>query len=393
MGHRGARLLAAMLVAVSAFQLVAAVHNEGPDGVETGYVAGVDVPVSELLIFPYCVCDDYRCSSSPYELKMQPVRTVTDDKFGQAYEFCFIMKPTPCTGTCCDMIKANVGKVEFELDKACEPSYIAAYVNGTWQTSYYDTVFSTGKIRITSLDYGPEIAPDTEYCMRFQWGVPTCPCISAPIKESSRWRLGFDDAVSEAVNTTFTFDINLVAAAECWPVSYRNGDCCAQTLDSIALSTIPIYGNAIIDAYVTTDKGEKIKTVVIKGDWGTEFYPVELCRDCPNNMFYITNFTVGVPWKFTVVFDSNLYSNTTTWPCQTSAFTPWEPGNCDYMMSGLQTEVGQPTVVLTGPSDAGCCPEGLIPFYSSKKDNCCVDNYAEVRASGARAAAHACTAN
>ena len=56
---------------------------------------------------------------------------------------------------------------------------------------------------------------------------------------------------------------------------------------------------------------------------------------------------------------------------------PPPAGNCDYLMSGQQTAPGDPTLPLTHYLDAGCCPEGIIPFYNSQADNCCDDNLAE----------------
>jgi hypothetical protein len=93
MGASRARL--PMPHAPAAFHLVAADHNVGEDGVEDGITReqATSAEVAPLLIFPYCVCEDYRCSSSPYELKMQPMRLVPDDRFGQAHEFCFTMTP------------------------------------------------------------------------------------------------------------------------------------------------------------------------------------------------------------------------------------------------------------------------------------------------------------
>jgi hypothetical protein len=44
------------------------------------------------------------------------------------------------------------------------------------------------------------------------------------------------------------------------------------------------------------------------------------------------------------------------------------------MMSGLQTLIGDPTFPLTGPLDAGCCPEGIITYFDAGRDSCCVDN-------------------
>eukprot|EP00955_Chlamydomonas_euryale_P055176 356052-Chlamydomonas_euryale.AAC.1 len=94
-------------------------------------------------------------------------------------------------------------------------------------------------------------------------------------------------------------------------------------------------------------------------------------------MFYITNFTVGVPWTVTVVLDASGYSNTTAWPCPESFFTPWDAGNCDYTLSGYQTAPGNPTVILTGPDVGGCCPKGILTYFDTSADTCCVDNYAE----------------
>jgi hypothetical protein len=40
--------------------------------------------VAALTVFPYCVCDDYRCSSNPYRLVMLPRETN-----GAEYNLCY----------------------------------------------------------------------------------------------------------------------------------------------------------------------------------------------------------------------------------------------------------------------------------------------------------------
>eukprot|EP00955_Chlamydomonas_euryale_P114244 366261-Chlamydomonas_euryale.AAC.1 len=168
---------------------MAAANHENDDG---SLKVGVDgeVPVANLLIFPYCVCDDYRCASAPYKLMMQPPRLR-----GTQTELCFILESvssdaavrtgrhvtqgistTPCAGRCCDLIRENLAKVEVEIRKDCKPQYDAAYLNGTWRTSYFDTEFATGKIRVTALNLPPTTAPGSEICFRFDYGPMGSTC-------------------------------------------------------------------------------------------------------------------------------------------------------------------------------------------------------------------------
>ena len=47
------------------------------------------------------------------------------------------------------------------------------------------------------------------------------------------------------------------------------------------------------------------------------------------------------------------------------------------MISGQQTAQGDPTLQLLDPQVAGCCPEGILPFYSSSPGECCVEKPSE----------------
>ena len=81
----------------------------------------------------------------------------------------------------------------------------------------------------------------------------------------------------------------------------------------------------ITNSYITMYDGTVISTTKTSNSWGVNFYPNPLTRYAPATLF-TPNITVGEPWTLTVTFDSNGWSNTTTWPCQLSKFTPWEPG-------------------------------------------------------------------
>ena len=64
--------------------------------------------------------------------------------------------------------------------------------------------------------------------------------------QASRWRLTFLQATSTEIDTTFVFDISLVDPSNCWPVGYRNGSCCEQTLESIGISTLDGEGGGVL---------------------------------------------------------------------------------------------------------------------------------------------------
>jgi hypothetical protein len=88
---------------------------------------------------------------------------------------------------------------------------------------------------------------------------------------------------------------------------------------------LPEYSGYIRRHYITTDTGLVIQTVMTTSEWGVEFFPLEVTRYAPANLFTV-NLTVGVPWHLTVVFDKVGYSNTQKWPCNASVYTPWTDG-------------------------------------------------------------------
>lgn len=123
--------------------------------------------------------------------------------------------------------------------------------------------------------------------------------------------------------------------------------------------------------------GTKIRTETSTNPgYGLNVYPISLARNASHN-FFVTNFTSSTDvWKLVVPLSKeSLWTDMRKFPCQQSMITPDEPGNCDLQIRGQQTIKGDPLTVL-GPDDEetpACCPEGLIPWFNSDADTCCVD--------------------
>lgn len=101
--------------------------------------------------------------------------------------------------------------------------------------------------------------------------------------------------------------------------------------------------------------------------------------------FFVTNFTTDplYPETWTLVvplLKSSGWNDTRKFPCRKSAITPDEPGNCDYQILGQQTEPDNPEETLGEDDDydiPACCPDGIVKWFDSRKDNCCVDTLVE----------------
>eukprot|EP00195_Chlamydomonas_chlamydogama_P007818 CAMPEP_0202893022 /NCGR_PEP_ID=MMETSP1392-20130828/2675_1 /ASSEMBLY_ACC=CAM_ASM_000868 /TAXON_ID=225041 /ORGANISM="Chlamydomonas chlamydogama, Strain SAG 11-48b" /LENGTH=224 /DNA_ID=CAMNT_0049577201 /DNA_START=246 /DNA_END=916 /DNA_ORIENTATION=- len=102
-----------------------------------------------LATFPNCACDTYRCPNGPYRidyLRRNATATFVELVFQIELVSC------PLTVPCCQILLDSLAKIEFEVQKACEPFFISASVAGFQRTTYFDTQFPTGKIRITNLN-------------------------------------------------------------------------------------------------------------------------------------------------------------------------------------------------------------------------------------------------
>ncbi len=87
------------------------------------------------------------------------------------------------------------------------------------------------------------------------------------------------------------------------------------------------YFKFIKSAYLNTDNDVTIDTTIVTSFWGVKFYFLPVTRFAPPELFTV-NMTVGVPWTFTVVWDSAGFNDTQHWPCQKSFFMPWDPCKC-----------------------------------------------------------------
>lgn len=63
-----------------------------------------------LAVFPNCVCDTYQCAQGPYRLTYAS-RTVQSNGI---VRLCFSVAAVDCSSQCCNLIKNNLEKLEFE---------------------------------------------------------------------------------------------------------------------------------------------------------------------------------------------------------------------------------------------------------------------------------------
>eukprot|EP00195_Chlamydomonas_chlamydogama_P007266 CAMPEP_0202900566 /NCGR_PEP_ID=MMETSP1392-20130828/11910_1 /ASSEMBLY_ACC=CAM_ASM_000868 /TAXON_ID=225041 /ORGANISM="Chlamydomonas chlamydogama, Strain SAG 11-48b" /LENGTH=182 /DNA_ID=CAMNT_0049586981 /DNA_START=178 /DNA_END=723 /DNA_ORIENTATION=- len=129
------------------------------------YGAAQSAPTTDaaaLLVFPFCVCEDYRCATGPYRLKYSR-RTATATQVS----LCFRLRNVGCdpNNVCCQLITQNLAKLEISVDKVCQSQFIRAEVNGVTRTTYFDDEFATGKIRITALNMNATRADNAEVCL------------------------------------------------------------------------------------------------------------------------------------------------------------------------------------------------------------------------------------
>ncbi|KAG2489104.1 hypothetical protein HYH03_012330 [Edaphochlamys debaryana] len=134
-----------------------------PDAGVDPTLPGVD-DVAALGRFPFCQCQDYRCSTSPYRLVSIPSPTKRPG------ELCYRIDRVGCSqaNPCCKMLLDTLGKVEFSVEETCKSDYINAAVNGVFQNSYFDTDFPTGKIRVTPLRMNVNTATNSTICLRMR---------------------------------------------------------------------------------------------------------------------------------------------------------------------------------------------------------------------------------
>eukprot|EP00798_Chlamydomonas_sp_ICE-L_P004426 gene4426-14558_t len=321
--------------------------------------AAAQSPISDVAAlerFPFCACQDYRCQVSPYRLKWYSRTEQAND-----VQLCFRIDNAGCDArnACCQMISANLGKVEINVDKTCKGAVgQEATINGFKKAIIFDDSQVTGSLKVTPLNFNQ---------------VPKCDCISAFAIQTSRWRMAFDNAQVTGEDNVFTFSLYTVPPEECWGITYRPGSCCNQTLENVGLSLRTDV--SVKEALLTTHEGLEIPTVLEFNEWGVKIFPTSIgIRSkfwIPEPTLYVTNVTA--PWTLTVTLPADSWSNTDKFPCQLSAYTPDEPGNCDYAINGEQTVPGNPEEVLDPfvYDTPGCCPEAIMKY--SYPGPCCVE--------------------
>eukprot|EP00198_Chlamydomonas_reinhardtii_P007444 XP_001696781.1 predicted protein [Chlamydomonas reinhardtii] len=359
--------------------------QDDPEAGISPILPGFEADVAALNRFPFCQCEDYRCSSSPYRLDS------IDSPTGRTDELCYRINRVGCSqaNPCCKMLLTSLGKVEFSVEKSCSTQYLGSWVNGVKRNSYFDTDFATGKIRVTPLGMTADSAANTTICLRFQPGA-TCGSYPAlcgntagmcTYATTSRFRLDYANSTVAPSTITYNFNLYVIRPQDCWAPGYRGGSCCNQTLVNIELNLaegiqLADLGNATL----TTSTGKVLRVSKQRDFWGVKLYPNDDSRgrDYTPSLF-VTNFTDGKPWKLSVEVKTDAFPtpSPSQWPCGPSKYLKDDPNVCDIMLNGFQTVIGQPTTVLnaTGYDVPNCCPEGIIRY--KKEDNCCIDNLAE----------------
>ncbi|GAX78627.1 hypothetical protein CEUSTIGMA_g6066.t1, partial [Chlamydomonas eustigma] len=120
-----------------------------------------------LTSFPFCSCTDYNCISSPYHLAFGGVTqnpTFTDICFNIVYVGCEL------DTKCCQLITNNLGKLEISVALTCAPQFLSATLNGRKVTTYFDTEFPTGRIRVTPLNLNVSRASGAQLCVQMKNG-------------------------------------------------------------------------------------------------------------------------------------------------------------------------------------------------------------------------------
>eukprot|EP00197_Chlamydomonas_leiostraca_P002086 CAMPEP_0202858430 /NCGR_PEP_ID=MMETSP1391-20130828/971_1 /ASSEMBLY_ACC=CAM_ASM_000867 /TAXON_ID=1034604 /ORGANISM="Chlamydomonas leiostraca, Strain SAG 11-49" /LENGTH=218 /DNA_ID=CAMNT_0049537351 /DNA_START=166 /DNA_END=819 /DNA_ORIENTATION=+ len=116
-----------------------------------------------IATFPFCVCDDYRCASSPYRIQQQrPQVGSVNTKLCYTFEY---LGDVPNPTTCYTKMQTHLEKIELEVDKKCKPAVIGATLNGARRTFYYMDTFPTGTLRVTKLNLNAGNASGALLCL------------------------------------------------------------------------------------------------------------------------------------------------------------------------------------------------------------------------------------
>ncbi|KAJ9516786.1 hypothetical protein QJQ45_027212 [Haematococcus lacustris] len=354
--------------------------------------------VAALLRFPYCRCDDYRCSINPYRLNY--VTTINTPTTSTLRFRINRVANGPVNDPCYKAILANLGKIEISIDKACGPIITAILVNGVQRSMYYDDEFAQGKVRATALNFNRTVADRAVVDIRMNGS--SCNSLSkfgasqdgslvyammessnhrSYVPEASRWRLKSKGVRDSGDQLLYSFELSLAPSSGCAPAGYRQGNCCDATLDTVVLSLVDGLYPFVGSAYYTLADGSvrgTFKLAVEQFGVGISQYPLngQVARD-----FFVTNFTDPLTtYTLTVpISKASGWTNTQKFPCRPSALSPGDEGACDYQVIGSQTVPGNATSIL-GAAEynvPNCCPNGVVTWFPGSDDTCCIDNLAE----------------
>lgn len=209
-----------------------------------------------------------------------------------------------------------------------------------------------------------------------------CDCVSAPVRENSRWRVSHNKTTTTSTQVSYTFSLAVDLPSRCWEPSYRTASCCNATLWNLDIATAAsVKREDILSSQIVTDEGMLVGVVIERTFWSTKLSPktIEAQGRGAFPSLYVSNFTYGRPWKLVVTVARSAVANTHRWPCGPSKFIPTDEEICDIAVNGFQTLPGQPDVaadkVMANYLLPNCCPEGIMRF--ARPDPCCVDDITE----------------
>eukprot|EP00798_Chlamydomonas_sp_ICE-L_P029964 gene29964-18031_t len=346
-------------------QVDAQVEDYGQsDGLDFG--GGIVAPLSQ---FPYCVCDTYTCSHGPYRIDYLGTRETADFvdlEFQISTVGCLELDIAPC----CAIMKDRLGKIEIEVFKTCVSSYMETFVNGNKQNAYYDTDYATGKIRITPLILNATTANGAIITIRMaNKGDGVCNsaetfCLLGD-GSCNKWQLEFEGAEIVGTNNVFSYKLSVNNGDLCRDVSYRAGNCCNQTLDSISWAALPDYARSVSDILATTSSGEMLRTYA----YNDKPYGLMVQLIDP---LYSTSLALGDWIKVDILMSASAWSDTSSFPCPQSEYKMGST-SCDYWVSGFQTEKKKPMNELIDINVAMCCPEGVLDYCPPPPPACNAD--------------------
>lgn len=196
-----------------------------------------------------------------------------------------------------------------------------------------------------------------------------CDCLSPLIDNASPWRFNFVEASSTGASTVFVFSLGIQQDAPCYPVTYRDGNCCNSTLDAVSINmetAVWTVANSYQYTKVYDNNGKLIPAATgILSEYG-------LTVQLPA-MLYVDTIPVGESYTIEIALDATQWGDTSRFPCHQSRLIPGFP-SCDYFVHGWQTATGDSHTVIVDTLDNSipqCCPEGVVQFTGSQAEGTC----------------------